>query len=198
MIVPTARAAFGLPARAARPAYVAVSPKGTRASSCEDALAERRQSAQVDREVERVAAALEVLVELAAHRCRPRRGERSTRRPASRSTRSSSASGSGSNEIRRRPRSVAATSSCAERASRRGRSPRRAGRCGRLRRGSGGRDRSECSCGLLLSQPADTGRGGLAGRVRARVERRCDLVVGEVVAVAEHHRRALLRRAARR
>ena len=68
-------------------------------------------SAQVDREVEAVAASLEVLVELAPHRVDlPRRAEDAAarRRGESHSTCSST---SGSNEMRRMPRSLAATSS---------------------------------------------------------------------------------------
>ena len=49
---------------------------------------------------------------------------------------------------------------------------------------------------VLLSQPADAGGGRLARRLLGRAERGADLVVAEVVAVAEHDGRALLRRQA--
>ena len=45
-----------------------------------------------------------------------------------------------------------------------------------------------------VPQPADAGRGGLAGGLGRRVERERDVVVGEVVGVAEHHGGPLGRR----
>ena len=47
---------------------------------------------------------------------------------------------------------------------------------------------------MLLSQPADAGGRGLPRRLLGRAQRGADLVVGQVVAVAEHDGGALLRR----
>ena len=64
MTVPTARAAFGAPTFAARAPYVVVVPYSTRASSARTLPVEVRRPAQVELEIERVAPAGEVLVEL--------------------------------------------------------------------------------------------------------------------------------------
>ena len=53
------------------------------------------------------------------------------------------------------------------------------------------------SWGLLSPQPAHSGRGGRARRLGVRAERGADVVVGEVVAVAQHDGRPLGRAAAR-
>ena len=98
--------------------------------------------------------------------------------------------------MRRRPRSVAATSSWPDRAVDEvvaGVEEAAAG---------GGVAEAAVEVGgnghrvFSFAQPAHAGGGGLPGRFRARVERGRDLVVGEVVAVAEHDGRALLRRQA--
>ncbi len=57
-------------------------------------------------------------------------------------------------------------------------------------RGSAGRAQSGF-CRMCPPQSADARRGGLAGGLGARAERGADLVVVEVVAVAEHDRRPL-------
>ena len=67
MIVPTARAAFGLPARAGELRVRGSLAEGDAGQLQQHALAERRDAAEVDREVEHVAPSLEVLVELPAY-----------------------------------------------------------------------------------------------------------------------------------
>ena len=64
MTVPTARAAFGRPTRAASAPYVSVRPYGHPGELVQHVRVERRDP-QVERQVERAATALEVLVELA-------------------------------------------------------------------------------------------------------------------------------------
>ncbi len=66
MIVPTARAAFGLPERVRELRVRGRLAEGDARQLHQHALAERRHAAKVDREVERVAPSCEVLVELAS------------------------------------------------------------------------------------------------------------------------------------
>ena len=190
--IPTARDARGLPARVRELAVGRRVPVGhlsrARASTRSvKSVSPRRSSV----EVECGPTAREVLVELAVGSRRARRGARRTRGPASRASASSSRSGSGSNEMRARPRSVTAASSGPSSLSIDVVGRVEQTRARRGRRGSGGRGRWGRSCDPP-SQAAHTGRGGLAGSVGARVERGRDLVVVEVVAVAEHHGGAFL------
>src|SRR5205085_11211026 len=72
---------------------------------------------------------------------------------------------------------------------------RRGGRTRRRRRGSAGRDRWErWSRKLLSAQAADSGGGGLPRGVGVRAEGGTDVLVAQVVAVAEDDRGALGRR----
>src|SRR6266516_1153141 len=70
----------------------------------------------------------------------------------------------------------------------------RAGSRRQPHRGSERQARGRWSSKLLSAQPADTGRRGLAGGFRIGAERRADVLVAEVVAVAEEDRGALLLR----
>ena len=197
---PTARAARGLPIRwRERRRRCRRAPYGTRASSVEHQPLKVGQAARGRRRGRSPGARPRSTRRARGARRSTGAAERSTRAPNGPASSSSSRSGSGSNEMRQSPRSVAATSS----------GP--IGRVGQVvgdveqalrggaPRGSGDRARRERrSCALLLRSRRTPDEAAWRAASSLEPSACADVGVGEVVAVAQDDRRSFGRRAARR